>query len=191
MKETPLFRGRIFSVAREEHALPDGRRSDYEIVRHPGGAAVLPLLSDDRIVLLHQFRPAIGESLWEIPAGRLDEGEAPEACAIRELEEEAGYRAECLEKIAEIYPAVGYCDELIHLFVARNLTQVPYAREHDEYIETVSLPLSEAIAMVQRGEIRDAKTQLALLMVEKQNPGAGSQEPGAGIKPGPLPGGGE
>ncbi len=177
MEKTLVFRGRIFSVAKEEHTLPDGRRSAYEIVRHPGGAAVLPLLPNGHVVLLHQFRPTVGDSLWEIPAGRLDAAETPEACAHRELEEEAGYKAGSLEKIAEILPAVGYSDEVIHLFVARDLTPVRSAPEHDEYIEPVALPLHEALAMVHRGEIRDAKTQLALLLADKQNPESRSQGP--------------
>jgi ADP-ribose pyrophosphatase len=182
--DSPLFRGRIFTLSQEEHVLPDGRRSAYEIIRHPGGAAVLPVLPDGNVVLLRQFRPTIGASLWEIPAGRLDAGETPEICARRELEEEAGYMAGRLEKIAEMLPAVGYSDELIHLFLARDLTSVPSAPEGDEYIEAVPLPLREALAMVRRGEIRDGKTQLALLLFQGQYPQAESrsQKPASEIK---------
>lgn len=160
-----LYDGRIVRLGIEEHLLPDGRRCAFEIIRHPGGAAVLPILPDGRVVLIRQWRAPVGTAVWEIPAGRLEPGEAPEACVRRELEEEAGYRAGRLEKLGEMYPAVGYCDELIHLFVARDLVPVPSAPEEDEVIEAVPLPLVEARAMVRRGEIRDGKTQLALLLL--------------------------
>lgn len=167
-KSRSLYRGRILSLALEQHPLPDGRQGEFEIVRHPGGAAVVPLLPDGRVVLIRQFRPAFAASLWEIPAGRLDSGESPAVCAGRELTEETGYRAGRLEKLGEMLSTPGFCDEVIHLFVARDLQPAPCTPEEDEFIEAVPLPLAEALAMVRRGEIADGKTQLALLLLQWQ-----------------------
>jgi ADP-ribose pyrophosphatase len=108
-----IFQGRILSLGVETHLLPDGRKAEFEIVRHPGGAAVLPVLDDGRVLLLRQFRPAAGDAVLEIPAGRLEPGEAPAACARRELAEEAGYRAGRLERLGETLSSVGFCDERI------------------------------------------------------------------------------
>lgn len=162
-----IFDGRIVSLAVEEHELPDGRRADFEIVRHPGGAAVLPLLEDGKVVLIRQFRPAGGGMVLEIPAGRLEPGEPPEECARRELAEEVGFRAQELEKFGEMLTAVGFCDETVHLYLARGLTAVEAAPEPDEYIEPVIMPLAEALRMVADGAIPDGKTQLALLCCER------------------------
>jgi ADP-ribose pyrophosphatase len=164
----PIFSGRIFSVSVEPYPLPDGREAEFELVHHPGGAAVLPLLADGRVVLLRQFRPAAGGVLWEIPAGRLEAGETPAACVSRELAEEAGYRARRLERLGEMLPSVGFCTERIHLFVARELTPVPQAPEPDEYLEVVPVAAEEALAMIDRGEIADGKTQLALLLARRR-----------------------
>ena len=167
MSRREIFNGRIFTVSLEEHALPDGRTAGFEMVRHPGGAAVLPLLDDGRVVLLRQFRPAAGGIIWEIPAGRLEPGEAPADCVARELAEEAGYRAGRLEPLGELLPAVGFCTERIYLFVARDLWPVAQALEPDEYLEVVPLPAGEALALIDRGELPDAKTQLALLLARR------------------------
>lgn len=158
-----IYTGKVVSLALEEHRLPDGRRGTFEVVRHSGGAAVLPLLPNGQMVLIRQFRPAVGEMVLEIPAGRLEPGETPEGCVRRELTEEAGYRAGSVEKLGELWPSVGYCDELIHLFVARDLAPVPSAPEPDEFIEVVRLPGAEVMQWLAEGKIRDAKTQLALL----------------------------
>ena len=168
MSHRDMFRGRIFTVSVEEHLLPDGRPASFELVRHPGGAAVLPILGDGRVVLLRQFRPAAGGLLWEIPAGRLEPGEAPADCVVRELAEEAGYRPGRLEPLGELLPAIGFCTERIYLFVARDLIPVPQALEPDEYLEVRTLPAGEALALIDRGEIPDAKTQLALLLAQRR-----------------------
>jgi ADP-ribose pyrophosphatase len=163
-KKTPIFNGRIVSLAVEEHRLPDGRLADFEIVRHPGGAAVLPVLADGRVVLINQFRPAAGGMVLEIPAGRLEPGEVPEACIHRELQEEVGYRAGRLAKLGQMLTAVGFCDEVVHLYVATELLPVAMAPEPDEYIEVLTLSLAEALQMVREGRVSDGKTQLALLL---------------------------
>ncbi|BCR06349.1 ADP-ribose pyrophosphatase [Desulfuromonas versatilis] len=163
-----IFQGRIVSLGIEEHALPDGRVADFEIVRHPGGAAVLPLLADGRIVLIRQYRPAGGGMVWEIPAGRLEPGEPPSDCVARELQEEVGYRAGQIEKLGEMLTAVGFCDEVVHLFLARELSPVPRELEPDEYIEVRPMPVAEALQMLAAGAIPDGKTQLALLLARQR-----------------------
>lgn len=167
-KTKTIFEGKVVSLFIEEHELPDGRKAAFELVRHSGGAAVLPVLEDGRIVLIRQFRPAGGGMIWEIPAGRLERSEAPENCIHRELREEVGYRAGTLEKLGEMLTAVGFCDEIVHLFVARELSPVPRALEPDEYIEVVPMAFDQALAMVLRGEISDGKTQLALLLYQQR-----------------------
>ncbi len=163
-----IFTGRIVSLRREEFELPDGRRATFEMVRHPGGAAVLPLLDDGRVVMIRQFRPAAGGMVWEIPAGRLEPDESPAGCVLREIQEEIGYRAGQLEKLGEMLTAVGFCDEVVHLFIASDLTRVERALEADEYIEVAPMAAAEALAMVERGEIADGKTQLALLLAQRR-----------------------
>ena len=162
-----IFTGRILSLAIESHRLPDGRSADFEIVRHPGGAAVLPVLADGRVLLIRQFRPAVGREVLEIPAGRLEPGEAPEVCARRELEEETGWRAGRVAPLGQTLSSVGFCDERIHLFLADQLQPVPAAPEADEFIEPVRFTFDEALAAVANGTLVDAKTQLALLLTRQ------------------------
>lgn len=163
-----IFQGRIISVALEEHALPDGREATYEMVRHPGGAAALPVLDDGRVILIRQFRPAAGGMVWEIPAGRLEPDEDPAECIRRELQEEIGYCPGTLKPLADMLSAVGFCDERVFLFLATELTAVPRALESDEFIEPVTMPLVKALELLDRGEIVDAKTQLALLLADRR-----------------------
>lgn len=164
MKKIVVHHGRILDLVREEQCLPNGRVAWFEIVRHPGGAAVLPILADGRVVLIRQFRPAIGRALLEIPAGRLEPGEAPEACAVRELQEETGHVAGRVIPLGSTLSSAGYCDERIHLFAAFDLTETASNPEPDECIEVVTFSLDEALAMAADGRIDDAKTQLALLL---------------------------
>ncbi len=174
VQQKNIFEGRVLSLALETHQLPDGRSAEYEIIHHPGGAAVLPVLDDGRLVLIRQFRPAAGGMLLEVPAGRLEEGESPEECVRREIVEEVGYRAGHLEKLGEMLPTVGFCTEKVCLFVATGLTRTEQALEDDEFIEIVICEAEEALAMVQRGEILDGKTQLALFLYAAGMRAAGS-----------------
>jgi len=160
---TPAYRGRSISVFAEEVELPNGRRVTLDIVRHPGAAAVVPFVSDDDVLLIRQFRHATGGTIFEVPAGKLDGGEDPEACAARELEEEAGQRAGRLERLGEIWTTPGFTDERIHLFAAFELEPVAQRLEADEVIEVVRVRLDRALEMIWTGELRDAKSALALL----------------------------
>ncbi|MDT8420453.1 MAG: NUDIX hydrolase [Desulfuromonadales bacterium] len=163
LSEEILYQGRILDLARETHRMPDGREARFEIVQHPGGAAALPVLEDGRLILIRQFRPAIQDYLYEIPAGRLEQGEDGASCVHRELQEEIGYRAGYLESLGEIYSSVGFCNELIQLYLARDLHQVERSLEPDEFIELQIMSLEEALDLIRNGLLRDAKTRLALL----------------------------
>jgi len=157
-----VYRGRIVNLDLETVRLPNGAEVTMEMIHHSGAAAVVPLLPDNRVVLIYQYRHATGGYIWEVPAGRLDPGERPEACAQRELAEEVGYQAGRLEKLGVIWTTPGFCDEKIHLFLARDLTHCPVNHEADEVLEIREKPLEEALAMIGRGEICDAKTVVSL-----------------------------
>jgi len=158
-----IWRGSVGQFGEEDILLPDGREFTLGILKHPGACAVVPLLADGRVVLLRQYRHAVRETLWEIPAGKLDHGEALEVCARRELREETGYAAGQLESLGSICVTPGYSDERIHLFLARELTAGAQALAANESIQCTQLPLTEAIRMAQSGEISDAKSVIALL----------------------------
>ena len=161
--------GRIVHLSVDTVRFPNGSVGELEMIRHSGAAAVLPILggrgeSDPEVLLIKQYRYASDGYLYEVPAGRPDRvGEDWELCARRELEEETGYRAASLERLTAIYTTPGFTDELIHLFVAYDLTEGAHAREEDEFIELVHLPLSAAVAMIRDGRITDAKTICTLL----------------------------
>jgi ADP-ribose pyrophosphatase len=161
------YRGRFLELWREEVELPGGHRVELDVVRHPGAAAVVPFASESDVLLLRQFRHAVGGTLLEVPAGKLD-GEPPEACAARELEEEAGRRAGRLETLGSILTTPGFTDEVIHLFAAFDLEEVPARHESDEVIEVVRMPFASALERVWRGELRDAKSALALLYAARR-----------------------
>jgi ADP-ribose pyrophosphatase len=161
-----VFAGRVIDVGVEKHQMPDGRQSSFEIIRHPGGAAVLPVLPDGRVLLIRQFRPAIGEMIYEIPAGRLEPGESAQECAGRELMEEVGYSAAQIVPLGGFWSTVGFCDEYIHLFLGRDLTFTEQNLEPDEIIELCPMTFAEALEKVKDGEILDSKTQLALLLYQ-------------------------
>ncbi len=173
-----IFRGRVVHLAIEDVTLPNGHVTPLEIIRHPGAAAVATLDGDACVTLLRQYRHAVGGWLWEVPAGKLDSGEAPAACAARELEEEAGLRAGRLEPVGSIVTCPGFCDEIIHLFVATDLSTVPTRLGADEVIDTIErVSLRRALAMIRSGEIRDAKTIAALLQVELRYDDHGQRRP--------------
>jgi ADP-ribose pyrophosphatase len=162
VKSRVVHRGRSITVQVEEAELPDGRRIPLDIVRHPGASAVVPFETPRDVLLIRQWRHAAGGMIWEVPAGKLD-GEDPEVCAYRELEEEAGRRAGRLVRLASIFTSPGFTDEVIHLFAAFDLAAIPQRLEHDEHLEVVCVPLARALELVWSGELRDAKSALALL----------------------------
>lgn len=157
-----LLETRVGTWVSEDVDLPNGRRVTLETLYHPGAAAVVPFLTPERILLLRQYRHAAGGTIWEVPAGKLEAGEPPEQCAARELAEETGYSARRLERTGEIVTAPGFTDERIHLFSAWDLVPGPTGHEDAEVIEVHEVELAEALAMVDRGELIDAKSIAAL-----------------------------
>jgi ADP-ribose pyrophosphatase len=155
-----IYKGRIVDLRLERVTLPNGATVELELMHHPGAAAVAAVDERARVVLIRQYRHATGGYIWELPAGILaSPAEPPEACAARELREEAGVGAAELTHLGTIFTTPGFCDERIHLFLARGLTDGDHGHEADEVIaEIARVPLAEALAMVQRGEIVDAKT---------------------------------
>lgn len=157
-----VFTGRIITVKVDRVLLQNGRTSTREVVLHPGAVAVLPIFDNGEVVLVKQFRYPVKETLIEVPAGKLDQGEAPDECALRELREETGLLAGKLRYVGFIYTSPGFSDEKIHLYIAEQLSQFDQEPDYDEILETVRLPLEEAFKMCVEGKITDAKT-IALL----------------------------
>lgn len=157
------FRGRVITVNVERVALPNGETADYEIIHHPGGAAVVAIDDQQRVCLVRQFRPAAAGWVWELPAGRLDLGEPPASTARRELAEEAGCEATQWRELGTILSSPGVFDERIHLFEARGLSHVATRHERHEVLEVHWIPLQDALARALEGGIADAKTIAGLL----------------------------
>ncbi len=159
------FSGKLLKVRVDEVLLPSGRHSKREIVEHRGAVAIVAMIGEG-VLLERQYRHAAGKVLWEIPAGTLEAGEDPPVAAARELEEETGYFPGRLEELAHFYVAVGYSTEVIRLYLATKLEQRAERQEEDERIETVIMPLREALAMISSNAIEDAKTIIGLLVAK-------------------------
>lgn len=158
-----VYTGRKIKVARENRVSASGQPYVVDVILHPGAVAILPLVSATEICLLRNERAALEKTLWEIPAGTLEPGEPIESAAIRELEEETGYRAARLEKLTAFYPSPGCINEITHVFVAHDLTPGPMRLEIDENLHPEIVPLAQAMAWVRDGTIQDGKTIIALL----------------------------
>ncbi|HVO35090.1 MAG TPA: NUDIX hydrolase [Gemmatimonadales bacterium] len=165
-----IYTGRVLNLDVDTVRFPDGTSGELEMIRHPGAAAVLPVLTadgseDPQILLIRQYRYAAGGNVWEIPAGRLEEGESPEACARRELLEETGATAGRWDRMTTIYTTPGFTDERIHIFAARDLVVRPQEtrREPDEFMEVKPVTVRAAIEMIRDGEVVDGKTIVAVL----------------------------
>jgi ADP-ribose pyrophosphatase len=165
-KLPPPYQGRIIRVAAETVTLPNRRVIQLDVVRHPGASAVVPLTDDGTVILIHQFRYAVGGYLYEVPAGTLAPGESPDACALREVEEETGYRAGRLVRLGSIVTAPGFCDEQIHLYLGTQLQQTRQLLDDDEILTVVEMTLDEAMAKIFDNTIRDAKSIAALVLAE-------------------------
>ncbi len=166
-----VYDGKVLALDVDEVEEPGGVRAVREVVRHRGSVAALPVRADGRVVLVRQYRYAVDSDVWELPAGRLDPAETPETGVLRELEEEGGLRATTLESICTFYTTPGFCDERMFLFRASGLTSVPPRPEEDERIETGTFTLEEARAMIARGEVREGKTLVALLLEGERRAG--------------------
>ena len=168
LESRSIYQGRKVDLRVDTVELPDGTRSIREIVSVPQAVVILPVTEDGQVHLVRQYRAAIGDYLLELPAGTLDPGESPEECARRELIEEIGKQAHYWQWLTSFYTVPGICDELIHLFLARELSSAAGQPDADEFIEVVSLPVGQAIAMARSGQLRDAKSIIGLLWIASE-----------------------
>jgi ADP-ribose pyrophosphatase len=169
---THVFTGRVIEVNIERVELPNGTTASLEIIRHPGGAAVLALDEANRVCLLRQFRHAAGGWVWELPAGKIDNREPPLDTARRELEEEAGAAAGSWQSLGDYLSSPGVFTEVVHLFLATQLTRLPPRPEEHEVFEVHWLPFSDVLRMARCGELRDGKSVVAVFRASAHVPGA-------------------
>lgn len=160
-----LYKGKLFNLTGEAFCLPSGKQLIRETVRHPGSCAIVPLLSNQKVILIRQIRHSIQKTLWEIPAGTLERGERAPSCARRELIEETGYRAKFLKKLGTFYTSPGFCTEKMHLYVATKLSRLSQHLEEDETIQPRIFSLKTAQKMIRTGAIQDAKTIIGLSLL--------------------------
>lgn len=158
-----IYEGRVFDVRIDRALLPDGREVSREVVEHNGGASVVALDGEGNVYLVRQWRYPFGAELLEIPAGKLDPGEDPQACALRELSEEAGMTAGRLIHLGAFYATPAYCTEVLHIYLALDLLSTGQNLDDGEFLDVVKIPFSQALEMAIKGEIMDAKTQIGLL----------------------------
>lgn len=162
MKSEKIYEGKIVNLRIDTVELPDKKYSKREIVEHPGGVGIITIINNNSLVLVKQYRKAVEDFLWEIPAGKLEVNEEPRETAIRELSEETGYEAKKLTYITEFYTSPGYCNEKIHLFLAQDLVEVDSKPDPGEFIEKAIVSLDDCQKMLDRGEIIDSKTIIAI-----------------------------
>ena len=162
--EHTLFQGRIIRLVARNLVLPNGRKTTFHIVEHPGAVAIVPVHANGDVVLLKQFRPTIGAEIYEIPAGTIEKGEAPLATAKREIIEETGFKAKQWSKIAEFYTAPGFCTELMHVYVAKGLSPSSAEGDADEILKPVRMSIDRALQLIQAKKIRDAKSIAGLMI---------------------------
>lgn len=160
---TYVFRGKIINLRQDKVTLPDGRESIREIVEHPGAVVILALTNDDKMVMIRQFRKAADEVLWELPAGKVEPGENLKNCALRELEEETGYFSRKIKKLITFFSTPGFCNEKLTLFLAEDLEKRNKNEDDDEFIEVELINPNEALKLVQKNIIKDAKTIIGIL----------------------------
>jgi ADP-ribose pyrophosphatase len=171
LSRTLVYRGRIIDLYVDEVEYPGGNRGVREVARHPGGAAVVPLTNDGQVLLVDQLRYPLDRHILELPAGKLSPGEDPAHCAARELEEETGWIPGVLTKLCAFHTTPGFCDELLHVYLGRNLERAPggHKREEGEFTMSVrAVPFPEALQMITSGEITDAKTIIGLMIAAQR-----------------------
>jgi ADP-ribose pyrophosphatase len=164
-----VYKGRVFSVEVDQVRFPNGRIHEVAVVRHPPSVVLIPLQADGKVILIRQFRPALGRELWELPAGSLDPGETAEAAAARECEEEIGLIPQRVTRLGGLFPTPGFCDEELIFFRVSELKPPPPDSPHhpddDEDIQATAMTVADARAMVERGEIVDLKTAYGLTLL--------------------------
>ena len=162
-----IFQGIFLDVRKDEVELPNGKTSTREWINHPGAVCCVPILPDGKIALIRQYRYPVQEEMIELPAGKLDRGEEPEKCAVRELEEEIGYYPGKLTFLTHIHPAIGFANEKMWLYLAEDLEKTDLKLDEDEFLELIPTDLSEAVQMVWDRKISDVKTIIGLLWVQR------------------------
>ena len=165
VQSTEIFKGKVVTLTVDDVILPNGKPAKREIIHHPGAVAIIPITKDGKIVFVEQYRKALERTIVEIPAGKLEPGEEPAVCARRELEEETGYGAKELTHIQSFYTSPGFANEIIHLFVAKDLYKIEEKREldEDEFVSIIEATLEEAEEMVKNQQIYDTKTAFSVL----------------------------
>lgn len=158
-----VFQGKIVTLKVDTVAMPGGNSATRELVLHPGGVGVVALTEDKKVILVKQYRKPLDKAIYEIPAGKLDKGEEPLTCAIRELSEETGLTAEQFTYLGFIYPSPGFTDEVTHMYLATGLSQGETHPDEDEYLDIEEVSFSQVMAMIERNEINDAKTVCGIL----------------------------
>jgi ADP-ribose pyrophosphatase len=164
LSQEQIFEGKIISVYRDSVSLPNGEKATREVVKHPGAVAVVAI-KEEGLLLVRQYRYPLKRDLLEIPAGKLDAGEAPADCALRELREETGYRGDLIP-LGTYNSSPGFSDEAIHIFWAQNLVWDPLNLDEDEFLEVEVIPWKQALEMAEKGQFHDAKTTLGILLVK-------------------------
>lgn len=159
------FTGRIINLRVDKILLPDGKAAEREVVEHPGGVCIAPLTENNELIFVEQYRYPYSENVLELPAGKLEYGEDPFEAGKRELQEETGAKAEKYTDLGKLYPTPGYCGEIIHMYLAENLSYSSQNLDCDEFLEIKRIPLEEAFRMVMNNEIRDSKTQVGIMKV--------------------------
>jgi ADP-ribose pyrophosphatase len=167
LKSEIIYPGWAFTIRRDTLRLPDGRETSFDIVDHVGSVIILPLDANGDLLFVRQYRHATGLDLLELPAGTLDEGESPEACARREVREETGMAAGRLEPLGGFYLAPGYSTEYMYAYLATDLRYDPLEADADEFLSVERIPLAEVLAMCERGELPDAKSLAAFLLARQ------------------------
>lgn len=181
LNSTKVYSGKLLHVHRDEVRLPDGKTSVREYIRHPGAVVILPLTQSGELILERQHRYPLGRDFIEVPAGKIDPGEQTLACAQRELLEETGYKAQDWRYVTTVYPCIGFADERLDYYLAQDLAFEGHQRDDDEFLEVFSLPIDQALAMVQTGEICESKTIIGLFWLEKILSGAWPIAPGRAV----------
>lgn len=164
-----IYNGKVLDLKLDTVELPNGKEANREVVVHPGAVTIAALTQNNEILLIRQFRYPAGEILWELPAGKLERGEDPLACAKRELSEETGYAASEWMSLSTFFTTPGFSDEIMYLYLAKGLYNERLEADDDEFIELHQIPYNEAVNLINRGEIKDAKTIIGILLAGQKN----------------------